>query len=291
MNFEKKLIACSILALIIGVSSVLPLMFLMSATAKADASSEPWFSIDIPYAYVMTSNESLIYTDSEMVNMFNETEMVSEQHLIALNLTLDVNTTNEDADARIEYYQIDVSSDKGFIKTLYWYVGTKVNSSFSFSTENFHFMRDEWFDTDWFDAELTNETSEGSGLETEEGVTVTIDALSLGGGGLMRPNWTAGISVIWPNWGSASGTIGGSISSRLVSAIREADTLYLTIRRIGWVTFTGNSTEVMLANNELVDQIQLEKFGDGFLYNTLVPEEELSTIDLLHPVSFKDLPP
>ena len=289
MKTEKKWVACSILALIIGVSSVLPMVFLMSATAKADPSSEPWFSIKIPYAYVMTSNESLIYTDSEMVNVFNETEMVSEQHLIALNLTLNVDTTNEPVDARIEYYQIDVSSDKGFIKTLYWYVGTKSNSSFS--TENFHFMLDEWFDTDWFDADLTNETSEGSGLEIEEGVTVKIDALSLGGGGLIRPNWTAGISVIWPNWGSASGTIGGSISSRLVSAIREADTLYLTIRRIGWVTFAGNSTEVTLANNELVDQIQLEKFGDGFLYNTLVPEDELATVDLLHPVSFKDLLP
>ena len=282
MKFEKKLIGCSILALIIGVSSVLPLMFLMSATAKADASSEPWFSIDIPYAYVMTSNESLIYTDSEMVNMFNETEMVSEQHLIALNLTLDVNTTNEDADARIEYYQIDISSDKGHIDTLYWYVGTKINSSFSI--ENFHFMLDEWFDTNWFDAD-----SEGSGLDVE-GVTVNIDGGG-GGVGFMRPNWSAGLSIIWPDWGHRSGTIGSTHASQVVSAIRKAEILYITILRIGWVTFSGNSTEVTLANNEIVDQTQLEKFGDGFLYNTLVPEDGLSTIDLLRPVSFKDLLP
>jgi hypothetical protein len=44
----------------------------------------------------------------------------------------------------------------------------------------------------------------------------------------------------------------------------------------------------MLANNELVSQIQLEKFADGFLYNNLVSEEDLSTIDLLHPVSFEE---
>jgi hypothetical protein len=282
MKFEKKLIGCSILALIIGVSSVLPLMFLMSATAKAETSSEPWFSINVPYAYVMTSNESLIYTDAEGVNVYNETETVSEQHLIALNLTLDVDATNEDADARIEYYQIDISSDKGHIDTLYWYVGTKINSSFSI--ENFHFMLDEWFDTNWFDAD-----SEGSGLDVE-GVTVNIDGGG-GGVGFMRPNWSAGLSIIWPDWGHRSGTIGSTHASQVVSAIRKAEILYITILRIGWVTFSGNSTEVTLANNEIVDQTQLEKFGDGFLYNTLVPEDGLSTIDLLRPVSFKDLLP
>jgi hypothetical protein len=283
MKVEKKLIACSILALIIGVSSVLPLVFLMSATAKAETSSEPWFSINVPYAYVMTSNESLIYTDPEMVNVFNETEMVGEQHLIALNQTLTVDTTNDPADARIEYYQINVSSDKGPIETLYWCVGTKINSLFN--TENFHFMRDEWFDTNWFATDLTNEEdSKGTG------VTVSIGAGG-GGGGFMRPNWTAGLSIIWPDWGSRSGTMGSSSASRLVSAIREADTLFISIHRLGWVNFTGNSTEVTLANNELVNQIQLEKFGDGFLYNNLVPEDELSTIDLLRPVSFKDLLP
>jgi hypothetical protein len=282
MKIEKKLIACSILALIIGVSSVLPLTFLMSATAQAETSSEPWFSINVPYAYMMTSNESLIYTDTEGVNVYNETETVSEQHLIALNLTLEVDTTNEDVDARIEYYQIDIRSDKGHIDTLYWYVGTKINSSFSI--ENFHFMLDEWFDTNWFDA-----NSESSGLDIE-GVTVNIGGGG-GGVGFMRPNWSAGLSIIWPDWGHRSGTIGSTHASQVVSAIRKAKTLYLSIHRMGWVTFAGNSTEVTLANNEVVDQIQLEKFGDGFLYNTLVPEDELATVDLLRPVSFKDLLP
>ncbi len=43
---------------------------------------------------------------------------------------------------------------------------------------------------------------------------------------------------------------------------------------------------VTLANNEIVDQIQLDKYGeDTFLYNNLVPEDELSTIDLLRPTN------
>ena len=115
--------------------------------------------------------------------------------------------------------------------------------------------------------------------------------MKFGGGGLLRYNWTAGLSILWPETGSGSDTIGGSSTSILVDTIREAETLFITVHRIGWVTFTGNSTIVTLANNEIVDQIQLEKFGDGFLYNNLVPEDELSTIDLLRPVSFKDLLP
>jgi len=55
--------------------------------------------------------------------------------------------------------------------------------------------------------------------------------------------------------------------------------------RVGIVTFSGNSTTVTLTNNELVDQIQLEKYGEeGFLYNDLVPDEELAEIDLLKPI-------
>jgi hypothetical protein len=30
-------------------------------------------------------------------------------------------------------------------------------------------------------------------------------------------------------------------------------------------------------------QIQLEKYGDGFLYNTIIPQHELSQIDLFYP--------
>jgi hypothetical protein len=262
---EKKLIATSILALLIGVSSVVPLLFLMSGTAKADTGSEPWFSIDVPYAYYVTSNGALNYTGHQVPSgiELNETNSVSEQHIIVLNLTLNANVKNEFADARIEYYQINVTTDKGPVENMYWQVGTNNNSSF----KDFHFMRDDWFNTDAF------------------------DPLYSGGGGLIIPNWTAGFSVLWPESGSGTGTLSGSSTSKVVSALREAETVFISIQRVGWVTFAGNSTVVTLAHNEIVCQVQLEKFGDGFLYNNLVPEDELSTIDLMRPVPFEDLFP
>ncbi|HDQ06817.1 MAG TPA: hypothetical protein ENN36_08895 [Candidatus Bathyarchaeota archaeon] len=272
MKIEKKLIACSILALAIGVSSVLPLTFLMSATAKVNAipenlSSEPWFSIDVPYSYWMTRDGKIEGMDVD--SDIDETTLVSSQYLMALNITLNVDTTNYPADARIEYYQINVTSDKGPVENGCWFVGTNLNGgSFSFQDfiEDFHFSRDEWFDTDAFNT-------------ANDGIS----------SGVVRRDWATGFSLLWRVGSSGAGTIGHSGTSDLVSALREAETLTISISRVGWITFTANSTLVTLANNEVVEQVQLEKFGEGFLYNSVVPEEELATIDLTSPpISFNN---
>jgi hypothetical protein len=50
------------------------------------------------------------------------------------------------------------------------------------------------------------------------------------------------------------------------------------------VTFNGNSTVVTLSDDKVIQHLELKKFGDGFLYNTLFPEDELSGIDLTAPL-------
>lgn len=266
MKIEKKLIACSIIAIIVGVSSVVPLVFLMSTPAKAETLNEPWFSIKMPYAYWVTSDGVLDYPGDPIEWARNETDYVSEQHMITLNLTLNVDTTNQPADAQFEYYQIDVSSDKELIEIMRFVVGTNIDSSFNVSgiLKSFSFMRNEWFDTSNFDIRTYG-----------------------GGGGLAVQDWTPGLSRLFPEAGAGSGTSSGpdDPNSRSVYAFREAETVFVSIYRIGWVTFSGNSTTVTYANNELVDQVQLEKFGkEGWLYNNLIPEEELATADLTDPI-------
>ncbi len=228
MKLEKKLIACSIIALIIGVSSVFPLAFFMTATAKADTINEPWFSIDMPYAYWVTSDGPLdndygisFQSDSDTnqtdaqtwLNLtitnntltainttgppsvgvqtgfeLNETNSVSEQHMLTLNLTLNVDTTNEASEGRVEYYQIDLSSDKELIETMRFFIGTNSDSSFTFNDllDDIHFFRQDWFDTDQFNPKFG------------------------GGGGLLKYNWTVGSSRLWPEGGGGTGTLGGS---------------------------------------------------------------------------------
>jgi hypothetical protein len=60
-------------------------------------------------------------------------------------------------------------------------------------------------------------------------------------------------------------------------------TVFITIQRLGWITVVGNSTERNLSSGEVIKHVQLEKFGNGFLYNTIVPEEQLSQIDPFKP--------
>jgi len=280
MKIEKKLIACSILALIIGVSSVLPLTFLMSATAKAEPTSEPWFSVNMPYAYWTAYDGPLKYPEDypfEQPEPNEEEYSVSNQRMMYLNITLDEISTTEPFDARVEYYQMNISSDVEHIMDMNYFVGIYDNSSsFSFHDflQDFHFRLGDWFDT----AEFDNSTGEGNGMPNTTG----------GGNGVMSPNWTVGVSKLLPEGGSGCYSTtylpdGQNVTTPLVSALREAETLFITIRRIGWVTFAGNSTVVTLANNEIVDQIQLDKLGEAtFLYNDLVPEEELT--DLLRPL-------
>jgi hypothetical protein len=275
MKIEKKLIACSILATIIGISSVLPLVFLMPATAKANfapvaGSSESWFSINIPYSYWMTKDGKLDGYDIDPD--IDETTLVSYQYLMALNLTLNVDATDYPADARIEYYKIDVNSDKGPVESICWFVGTdikgnSVNSSFCFQEfiKNIHFARNDLFGNDTF------------------GIPSTKGPVRVNDGGMVRKSWEAGLSLLWREGKAGSGTISHSGSSDLVSMIREAETLSISISRVGWVTISANSTAVTLVDNEVIEQIQLEKYADGFIYNSIIPEEQLATIDPTNP--------
>jgi len=68
----------------------------------------------------------------------------------------------------------------------------------------------------------------------------------------------------------------------------DLGTVSLSVRRLGWITIDGDSvhsTLSSLSSGELIKQVQLEEFGNGFLYNVLVPTEQLSQIDLFRPLN------
>jgi hypothetical protein len=241
---EKKLIACSVLALLIGVSSVVPLLFLMPRTVKAETGPKPQFSVEVPYAYICRGT-SLIPSDPKNPSELTEIQTVSYD--IVLNYTLIEDAETAHCDARIEYYLIEIYSDKGYIGNLTENEGVSYNSSFTLP--NFFFSRDSWF-----------------------------DANSSGGGGGFYFNWTTGESQT---------IMTGGHGTDWVSTFGEPETITISVRRLGWITFNGNSTVATLANGEEIARIQLEKYGDGFLYNNLLPEDQLSQINLLNPPYWK----
>ena len=67
------------------------------------------------------------------------------------------------------------------------------------------------------------------------------------------------------------------------SYLGKPDALTLTIKRLGWVILNGNVTEIHQSGREVVSQVQLQQFGDGFVYNTLFTPEELAKINPLRP--------
>ena len=48
---EKKVITLSVIALMIGIATIVPLAFFMSARAET-VFDKPWFNFNVPYAYL-----------------------------------------------------------------------------------------------------------------------------------------------------------------------------------------------------------------------------------------------
>jgi hypothetical protein len=86
---------------------------------------------------------------------------------------------------------------------------------------------------------------------------------------------------------SARGNIGGLEPLKISflnihPALNEP--LSLNLVRVCWITVNGNSTEVEYFNNETIKTAEPAKYQDGFLYNNLLPQEKLSSIDLFNPL-------
>jgi hypothetical protein len=64
----------------------------------------------------------------------------------------------------------------------------------------------------------------------------------------------------------------------------------LSVVRLGWITIEGNSTQTQLYLNETVKHVELSKYQNGYLYNTLFSQDELAQIDPFDPVELTNTP-
>jgi hypothetical protein len=86
---------------------------------------------------------------------------------------------------------------------------------------------------------------------------------------------------------SASGNVGLKplkVSFAPILYPRLVEPISMKLIKLGWVTVDGNNTVVDLTSHETTERIELEKYQEGFLYNTLLPQEELLKIDLFNPL-------
>ncbi len=231
MKTEKKLITYSAIAIMIGVASIAPLLFLMSGTANAQLTPDkPWFNLNIPYAYWNPN-----------VNGDNGTTTFSgERHNIIANITTDSDAILKDADARIEYYQLQVYSDQGPIYDLTYYVGIAKPGE----------LVDTYNSTMFF----------------------------LGGNTYGTNSTSGGIFIIDPgfyNVASWYGLISGSTLSYNSTSIptvatdaKNANVLYIDVSRLSYVTFNGNTTTVTTESSDVLQHIELTKTDNGFVYGS-----------------------
>jgi hypothetical protein len=61
----------------------------------------------------------------------------------------------------------------------------------------------------------------------------------------------------------------------------------VSLIRLGWITSQGGQSEINFSSQdqETVKQVELTKCHDGFLYNTLLSQEQLSRLDPFKPLS------
>jgi len=68
-----------------------------------------------------------------------------------------------------------------------------------------------------------------------------------------------------------------------VSAVDESEAIFARVKELGWAVY-GDSTEVVvLPEPEVIAEVQLEKYKDGFMYNAAITEDRLLEIELLNP--------
>lgn len=170
-------------------------------------------------------------------------------YCIGLNFTR-LSEAVDVCDAKLEVYRIEVYLNEGHIENLLKYEGLIHNQSLIGLPS--HFLRL------FFNPEVSNPFQDNSS---------SVSA----GGGSATTRWPIGESRVTFSIG------GGNPWDRTFG---EQQTIFMRVSRVGWAMLINNSTEtVVLSEPEVVAEVQLESYRDGFLYNNLISEDQLSQLD------------
>ena len=249
MEIGVKLFPGSIVALLLGVFLAAPLLYTNIVMAPAADGPEPLLGVEVTYAYIEQINGNYMLNGTFLPDSQNPNETIKPgipvvNYFVAFNFTR-LSEKVDPCDAKFMVYLIKFYSDKGFIGNLGMWEGIIYNSDLVGEPPlRFYFdYLDEFF-----------------------------GGHPLSGGGSIHTKWDVGKSRM-----CASGGLWHS-------TFEEPESIFVNVNLLGWIAITGNSTDtVILGEPEVVAEAQMEKFGDGFLYNTLIPEDELSDFDTLNP--------
>jgi hypothetical protein len=258
MPVKKKLVAWSILAIVIGVATILPLEYLTTGQAEANAQTiTPWFNVSIPYAYVNLydsgGNDTMTWDGA----MFQATA----------NFTLTSDAINlKNADAQIEFYQFRLYSNNE---------ASIVNITYSVAVcrEEINVLGIPGGIYSAITGSGNNKFTFADGT-TYDGNAVVGDSICGGSTVIcnipgVHPVEDYTVAVV----GSYIADYKGNNAVQTLPELRNAQALYIDVSKICSVSYQGNSssttaTTMTLASDEILCHIALTKIETGFVYGT-----------------------
>jgi len=211
--------------------------------AKAQTTNDsPWFNLKLVNAYYKASTQSDVdgYVDDAVIHNLIS---YSTAYAIGFHWTTNQGAVNNLAEARLEYYQLQIYSDQGQIENMTTAIG--FNSTNYVEPNSFHFERKGWFNTT---------VSNGASFVWNPGGLL----------GFLGPDVNTESSGSRGSGGFANTTLPQEFLN-----LQNAHTVCIDVYRLGYVTFYGNSTVVTLANDEVVQHIVLTKEDDHFIYGNV----------------------
>jgi len=227
------------------------------------AGAESYFQVKIAYAYVgPLSQDKTAYVDPKT----NETMVNTSEYPSSVFLDFTpVPSMTSSCDAVVEAYGVKIVADTGQTEYFGWTAGTA--NYYAFTQDDF------------------------ATLTSYRGDLIYHSSYRFRGGTWCY-NWAADRSVLSKTIGSVgSYTTKSMFTQSSFSDLSSAgipNAISVEIYRIGYITMTHGSASIhedAVTNNKPVAYAQLGKYEGGFIYNKIVPTEQLPQIDLFHPPS------
>lgn len=245
MKIEKKTIALCIFALAIGIATIMPIAYLTGGSMKAAAQIAPCFKTDIPYICINLYNAG-----------GNNTMNWDGAHIQGImNFTLTPDAINiRGADAQIDFYRLHFYSDKGPIVNMTYSVGVSGKYAITGATGSGTYM---FADGTTFDSSVVFGVGTGGHVIDNNLPEVPLE--------------NDYVITVLSNY---IADYGGEKSVQALTDLRNTQTLYLDVSRIGSVSYHGNSgsttTITTLDNEEVLCHIEFTKIDGGFVYGNYV---------------------
>jgi hypothetical protein len=256
--FSTKKHGLPLLSVVLITSTLVISYSLVLATSSGHiiqtASPETQFKIDLAYAYAGQWTANTSYTDSNGHQM----SLVSlYPSVVMLNVTRLPGAKIPSCDAVIEVYEIQITTDTDLYEKFAYAIGTNYSSSFSPS-------------------KIQPFVSHVGDL---------VDKMVYRGGyeGTISLNWTDNSSIMTNIFGSAC--IYSSRNSALgLWKAGTPNTISIAVSRIGYLTMNDDSVMVYKdAATKTAATAQLDNYGEGYLYNSIVPADKLPQTNLFAP--------